>query len=136
MEDALTPYMPLPRKLLKGLLGHGVGVKNCCFPTFQQLRERWSIMLDAYKEQTRVKSLRPNYIYATMWRQMSLSYSSSDKAATFGRHISAEVCELQQIARNHNIDPKSEKPRVKKGWEGQPKGPLQVLWERGWIDEG
>ena len=25
---------------------------------------------------------------------------------------------------------------MKKGWEGQPKGLLQVLWERGWIDEG
>jgi hypothetical protein len=94
MEDALTPYMPLPRKLLKGLLGLGVGVKNRCFPTYQQLRERWSIMLDAYKERTRVKSSRPNYNDATMWRQMSLSYSSSDKAPTYGRHISAEVCML------------------------------------------
>ena len=25
---------------------------------------------------------------------------------------------------------------MQKGWEGQPKGLLQVLWERGWIDEG
>ncbi len=25
--------------------------------------------------------------------------------------------------------------REKKGWEGRPKGLLQVLWERGWIDE-
>jgi hypothetical protein len=31
---------------------------------------------------------------------------------------------------------KLKKTRVKKGWEGQPKGLLQVLWERGWIDEG
>ena len=37
---------------------------------------------------------------------------------------------------NHNIDTKIQKTRVKKGWEGQPKGLLQVLWERGWIDEG
>jgi hypothetical protein len=21
------------------------------------------------------------------------------------------------------------------GWEGQPKGMLKILWERGWIDE-
>ena len=46
------------------------------------------------------------------------------------------LAELQEIARNNNIDPKIEKTRVKKGWEGQPKGLLQVLWERGWIDEG
>ena len=46
------------------------------------------------------------------------------------------LAELQQIATNHNIDTKIQKTRVKKGWEGQPKGLLQVLWERGWIDEG
>ena len=46
------------------------------------------------------------------------------------------LAELQEIARSHNIDTKIEKTRVKKGWEGQPKGLLQVLWERGWIDEG
>jgi hypothetical protein len=31
---------------------------------------------------------------------------------------------------------KLKKTRSKKGWEGQPKGLLQVLWERGWIDKG
>jgi len=46
------------------------------------------------------------------------------------------LAELQEIARLNNIDPKIEKTRRQKGWEGQPKGLLQVLWERGWIDEG
>jgi hypothetical protein len=46
------------------------------------------------------------------------------------------LAELQEIARNNNIDPKIEKTRDKKGSEGQPKCLLQVLWERGWIDEG
>ena len=23
---------------------------------------------------------------------------------------------------------------AEEGWLGKPKGPLQVLWERGWID--
>ena len=41
------------------------------------------------------------------------------------------LAELQEIARNNNIDPKIEKTSVKKGWEGQPIGLLQVLWERG-----
>jgi hypothetical protein len=26
-------------------------------------------------------------------------------------------------------------PKIQLGWEGQLKGMLQVLWERGWIDE-
>jgi hypothetical protein len=44
------------------------------------------------------------------------------------------LAELREFARIHNIDPKITKTREKKGWEGQPKGLLQVLWERGWID--
>ncbi|KAI2492116.1 hypothetical protein MHU86_22452 [Fragilaria crotonensis] len=46
------------------------------------------------------------------------------------------LVELQELARTNNIDPKTMRTREKKGWEGQPKGLLQVLWERGWIDEG
>jgi hypothetical protein len=42
--------------------------------------------------------------------------------------------ELQELAKNNNVDTKTERVREKKGWEGQPKGLLQVLWERGWID--
>ena len=45
------------------------------------------------------------------------------------------LAELQEIARRNNIDTTIKKTRSKKGWEGQPKGLLQVLWERGWIDE-
>jgi hypothetical protein len=44
--------------------------------------------------------------------------------------------ELQQIARDKNLDTRVERTRDRKGWEGQPKGLLQVLWEQGWIDEG
>ena len=45
------------------------------------------------------------------------------------------LIELQQIARDNNVDTKVERTREKKGWIGQPEGLLQVLWERGWIDE-
>jgi hypothetical protein len=44
------------------------------------------------------------------------------------------LTELQQIARDKSIDTRVERTREKKGWTGQPKGLLQVLWERGWID--
>jgi hypothetical protein len=46
------------------------------------------------------------------------------------------LTELQEIAKNNDIDLKTERTREKKGWQGQPKGLLQVLWERGWVDEG
>ncbi|KAI2496106.1 hypothetical protein MHU86_18383 [Fragilaria crotonensis] len=45
------------------------------------------------------------------------------------------VLELQEHARNKGIETKVLRIREKKGWEGQPKGLLQVLWERGWINE-
>jgi hypothetical protein len=46
------------------------------------------------------------------------------------------LAELQQIASDKNLDVRVERTRERKGWVGQPKGLLQVLWERGWIDEG
>ena len=46
------------------------------------------------------------------------------------------LTELQELAKANNIDHKVLRTREKKGWQGQPKGLLQVLWERGWIDEG
>ena len=55
---------------------------------------------------------------------------------TLSERRNYRLAELQEIARKNNIDTKVEKTRVKKGWEGQPKGLLQVLWERGWIDQG
>ena len=43
--------------------------------------------------------------------------------------------ELQELAQNNNIETKKVRTKEKKGWEGRSKGLLQVLWERGWIDE-
>ncbi|KAI2496293.1 hypothetical protein MHU86_18205 [Fragilaria crotonensis] len=45
------------------------------------------------------------------------------------------LAELQELAKTNNVDVKVIRTREKKGWQGQPKGLLQVLWERGWIDE-
>ncbi len=47
-----------------------------------------------------------------------------------------QLAELQQIASDKNLDTRVERTRESKGWVGQPKGLLQVLWERGWIDVG
>ena len=44
--------------------------------------------------------------------------------------------ELQEMARSKDIDITTNVTQEKKGWQGQPKGLLQVLWERGWIDTG
>jgi hypothetical protein len=43
--------------------------------------------------------------------------------------------ELQAFAKTHNVDVFEEKQQIISGWQGQPKGLLQVLWERGLIDK-
>ena len=42
--------------------------------------------------------------------------------------------ELQEFARNKSVDLFEDRELVAQGWEGQPKGLMQVLWERGLID--
>ena len=43
--------------------------------------------------------------------------------------------ELQILAEDRGISLQKPKVITKQGWLGAPKGLLQVLWERGWIDE-
>ena len=49
--------------------------------------------------------------------------------------VSGTAKHLQEIAEQNNIPLFVEEDEVIKGWEGKPKGMLQILWERGWIDE-
>ena len=43
--------------------------------------------------------------------------------------------ELEQMAEKNKIQLTNEVDLVEEGWLGKPKGLLQVLWERGWVDE-
>ena len=43
--------------------------------------------------------------------------------------------DLQEFAKRQNINVSQEKQQILTGWQGEPKGLLQVLWERGLIDE-
>ena len=54
---------------------------------------------------------------------------------TFEQQQSYTKNELQDFARIRGIDLFEEKDVILKRWQGQPKGLLQVLWERGFIDE-
>jgi hypothetical protein len=44
--------------------------------------------------------------------------------------------ELQEIARDNNIDPNTKKQETRKVGRANQKVFSQVLWEGGWIDEG
>jgi hypothetical protein len=42
--------------------------------------------------------------------------------------------ELQILCKNQGIPIAEELDEVVEGWENRPKGVLQILWERGFID--
>jgi len=44
------------------------------------------------------------------------------------------MSEIKEIANRHGIDLQYQKALVTEGWHRKPKGLLQILWERGWID--
>ena len=48
-------------------------------------------------------------------------------------HCSKE--ELDELAKKFDIELTYDLEVVEEGWLGNPKGLLQVLWEKGWIDE-
>ena len=59
----------------------------------------------------------------------------TDAGVTFHQQRSYTKKELQDFARIRGIDLHEDKEQILLGWEGQPKGLLQALWERGMIDE-
>ena len=56
-----------------------------------------------------------------------------DKGCYVRGHCSRE--KIERLAREHDIELTCRIEVVEEGWVGRPKGLLQVLWERGWIDE-
>jgi len=45
------------------------------------------------------------------------------------------LADLQALVQQHGVQTTVEKQKIIQGWEGKPKGILQILWERGLIDE-
>lgn len=54
--------------------------------------------------------------------------------AGFGRGDGLKRKELQERSIEFGLPKFVEEEEILEGWEGKPKGLLQVLWERGWID--
>ena len=51
-----------------------------------------------------------------------------------GVTATGNIKNLQRLCRNAQINLVETTQKTQLGWEGQPKGMLQILWERGWID--
>jgi hypothetical protein len=59
----------------------------------------------------------------------------TDAGISFQQNRNHTKKELQDFARIHGVALTVQKELVTQGWEGQPKGLQQVLWERGFISE-
>ena len=49
-------------------------------------------------------------------------------------NIRGTLKEVQAVATQYGIPLTYERPKIQEGWLNKPKGMMQVLWERGWID--
>ncbi|KAI2509788.1 hypothetical protein MHU86_4641 [Fragilaria crotonensis] len=58
----------------------------------------------------------------------------NEKGVTLQQQRGYTKKELQDFARNNNIELSDRREQIASGWEGQPKGLLQVLGERGLIE--
>ncbi len=59
----------------------------------------------------------------------------TDACISFQQYRNHTKKELQDFARTHAVALPVQKELVTQGWEGQPKGLQQVLWERGFISQ-
>ena len=56
-----------------------------------------------------------------------------EKGYVIRGHITKD--KIEQLAKEHDFSLTCSVEVVKEGWLGKPKGLLQVLWERGWINK-
>ena len=84
----------------------------------------------AEKEEKRKDSVIPNNFVKRRLTKEELMRKLQEKGVT----ATGNMKNLQRLCRNARIDLVEVKPKTQLGWEGQPKGMLQILLERGWID--
>ncbi len=91
--------------------------------TFHMEKERHNHTIDRQDRAGALNGLRSFSL--KLWRKLESSYQNKETTQK----------ELQTFARRHNVDTFEDKQQIIGGWMGQPKGLLQVLWERGLLNE-
>ena len=49
-------------------------------------------------------------------------------------HAKGKKEDIVKLCKNNNLPLKRTEVKMDEGWYGKPKGAIQILWERGWID--
>ena len=77
---------------------------------------------------------RPSGKWKTITKtKKKLKIELKEKGYVVRGHMKKE--RIEQLAKEYEISRTCEEEVVKEGWLGKPKGLLQVLLERGWVDE-
>ncbi|CAJ1929498.1 unnamed protein product [Cylindrotheca closterium] len=83
----------------------------------------------------------PNHLgfYGATYGDSQVAYCSmprelAEKLQALGKAINGNKADLQKRCTNNGIAISEMRMKIKQGWENKPKGMLQVLWERGFID--
>ena len=117
-EGFLGPYQ---RKLLVGETQHLYFRPEDEGPFWLTPEERERKRFDILKEGTRTIRLTKKQLVQALEQK--------------GIIASGKAAELKKLAENNGILTVFQEQKKEEGWEGKPKGMLQVLWERGWVDE-
>jgi len=64
-------------------------------------------------------------------KQLRKDLQDANMSIPLGRQL--KLADLQALAQQHSLEITTEKRKILLGWEGKPKGILQILWERGLI---
>ena len=57
-----------------------------------------------------------------------------DRGVIFTPKLKLKSRDIEELANQHNVKISVEEELIIEGWVGKPKGMLQILWERGFID--
>ena len=120
-----------------GMHSRTLGVGDTQMFTFSSTDAGPFWMDQAEREHNRHDRILPSPPGPTRMRNKTISELKAELAPfnILNDRRSYRLVELQELARNKEIETRVVRTREKKGWEGRQKGLLQVLWERGWIDE-
>ena len=88
-----------------------------------------------FNETEKEENRKDKVIDGQMTKQKLQKEELVKKLAEQGITAAGNLVQVQKLAREQNIPIiKENVPKIKEGWETKPKGLLQVLWERGFID--
>jgi hypothetical protein len=101
---------------------------------FQRIENGLFYMDNTEREERRDDKPVPNMTEKSKRKKVDILKDLRVKTGLLYRGF-LSVDEVHKLASDHNVPIEVVKQKIEPGWVDKPKGLLQVLWERGWIDE-